>query len=152
MTGNKKLTTAALASLFVLTLSACGGAGGERSGDGEGDEGGASTAVGGGGGTTGSVTGPLMRPGEDCLSCHGFSAAGTVFSGGAGASGVTVTVGGVALASNAAGNFFTQSPITFPAKVSVARNGVTIDMPTPAPSGACNGCHGAAGTPRISAP
>ncbi len=100
----------------------------------------------------GGVTGPLMAAGQDCLSCHTaggaasghpFTAAGTVFdSTGAGANGVTVDVGGVIMTSNAAGNFYTDQPITA-FSASVAFNGTTVSMATPpTPTGACNSCHG----------
>jgi hypothetical protein len=99
-------------------------------------------SCGGTGDTTGG-TGPLMAQGKDCLGCHGFTAAGTVFtSSGAGAEGVAVLVGGVTLTSNAAGNFYTSAPISFPAVVEARSNGTVKRMPSPAPSGACNGCHG----------
>ena len=94
--------------------------------------------------------GPLMSPGKNCLDCHHFSAAGTVYTASGGpADAVTVTVGGVTMTSNAAGNFFTSTPITFPALVQLESNGKITDMPL-APNGACNGCHGGS-TSRITA-
>ena len=59
--------------------------------------------------------GPLMSPGQNCLACHGFTAAGTVYGSatagsGSGLAGVTVELTDanqavVTLTSNAAGNF-----------------------------------------------
>jgi hypothetical protein len=103
--------------------------------------------------------GPLMRPGEDCLACHGgsgearrFSAAGTVFRerGGA-AAGVRigVTIGGRTLATttNSAGNFwFTQA-----GAVSAAEVAGIGPMPEGAGiEGSCNACH--AGDTRLVVP
>jgi hypothetical protein len=93
-----------------------------------------------GGSDESSGEGPLMAAGQNCLGCHQFSAAGTVFSGSAGLSGATVKIGGATLTSNGAGNFFTGAGITFPAQVQVTSGGVTRTMT--APSGGCNGCHG----------
>jgi hypothetical protein len=97
-----------------------------------------------GGADESSGAGSLMAAGQDCLGCHGFSAAGTVFSGSSGVSGVSVTIGGVALTSNGAGNFFTNANITFPADVVLSRNGSTRTM-AQARDGGCNRCHGPGG-------
>jgi hypothetical protein len=105
--------------LAALSLAACGGGG-----DG--------------------ATGPLMRPGSDCLGCHAFAAAGTVFHAdgtGAAGVGVVVTVGGTAhpLTTNAAGNFYLSAAGTVSA-ASVS----TFTMPSGlGVTGHCNGCHGA---------
>lgn len=95
--------------------------------------------------------GPLMAAGQDCLTCHGFSAAGTVFAGPGstrGASGATVVLrsGSTALAtltSNAAGNFYTSQPL--PASFDVE---ITLGADTRTMAGAgkrCNNCHRAGG-------
>jgi hypothetical protein len=95
--------------------------------------------------------GPMMRPGEDCKSCHGFTAAGTVFDTpqarvddgvkGArihltGADGRTVTV-----RSNEAGNFYTKERLALPLRVRVEKGGRSEEMDIPAPDGRCNRCH-----------
>jgi hypothetical protein len=99
-----------------------------------------------------SSTGALMAPGQDCLRCHSFTVAGTVFDvSGGGAEGVIVVVDGVTLTSNAAGNFFTTSSISFPASVEILRQKRVATMPSPAPDGGCNRCHGAS-QPPITAP
>lgn len=101
-----------------------------------------------------------MRPGDDCLRCHGFTAAGTVYaspSAGAdqGIAGVMVAItdknGAVqALTTNSAGNFYTKAAIAFPASVTVSRNGQTVSMAQSLAQGGCNGCHVAG--QRIAAP
>lgn len=142
--------------LSLLALAACGQNTGNIAGTPPGQLGGLAScdaiAGAGGGEDSGGQTGPLMRPGQNCLCCHSFTAAGTVFtSSGAGANGVTVSIGGLTLTTNAAGNFFTSAPITFPASVSVqSANGLRA-MPMQAPGGACSSCHGA-GTPQVTSP
>jgi hypothetical protein len=96
--------------------------------------------------------GPLMAPGEDCLSCHKhFTVAGTVFSGAGdatdgGLAGVVITItdatgAEVQLTSNDAGNFYTSAKMALPlARATVTRDGRVTAM-SGAPSGACNGCH-----------
>ncbi|HET9552491.1 MAG TPA: hypothetical protein VFP50_05940 [Anaeromyxobacteraceae bacterium] len=116
-----RLAPLAAALLAAAALAACGG-----------DDG---------------ATGPNMRPGSDCLGCHGsFAAAGTVFhADGTGAAGVTVhvTVGGTprTLTTNAAGNFYLvgSGAVTAPSLTSGA---TTLTMAS-TPTGHCNGCHGA---------
>lgn len=123
-----------------------------------------------------------MRPGDDCLRCHGgnpggpetgrvesapaFSVAGTVYgapdaNSDAGVGGATVQVtdanGSVLeLRSNSAGNFYTSRAVVFPVQVCVTRDGASGCMVAPAPNGACNYCHSVppnGGAPgRISAP
>ena len=94
-----------------------------------------------------------MAPGQDCIKCHVFSAAGTLFTdAGAAAPAVAVVIGGVTLTSNAAGNFFTTTPIEFPATPEVRSGGSVRRMPQVAPSGACNACHGVGSTSRITGP
>ncbi len=111
--------------------------------------------------------GPTMRPGDDCLRCHGgqtpgtslgetrqaraWSLAGTVYatvdaSVSAGVEGATVHVVDAKgftfdLHSNLAGNFYSAESVAFPLRVCVDRNGRTNCMETPAPHGACNYCH-----------
>src|SRR5580692_11473804 len=93
--------------------------------------------------------GPLHRPGQPCLLCHDgalgdpprFTVAGTVFqTTGARQAAASVTVNlvdvngaSVALSTNAAGNFYatpSQYAPTFPMRVSVASNGLTVQMET----------------------
>jgi hypothetical protein len=111
--------------------------------------------------------GPLMRPGEDCLRCHGGSAGGTEggeteeatpwsFAGtayptvdadaGSGIEGVAVQVTDsagfrVEVHSNLVGNFYSAEHVAFPLRVCVSRNGTVQCMLGPAPHGACNFCH-----------
>jgi hypothetical protein len=124
----------AASAALVLALAACGGSEKAKS--------------------SGS---PLMRPGEDCLSCHhDFTAAGTVFAGsaasGAGLAGATVRIYGaaidndVAVSTNEAGNFYTTQALTYPATVSVTYGATTRGMTAALPSRAgCSAasCHGA---------
>ncbi len=101
------------------------------------------------------ANGPEMRPGENCNSCHHFSAAGTVFSAvdadsSEGASGASITLrdaGGktVAYSSNGAGNFYSEKSLTFPLTASITLNGVTKSMTQPITDGACSSCHAATG-------
>jgi hypothetical protein len=88
--------------------------------------------------------GPLMAPGRDCIRCHDFTAAGTVYAS-AGASqgepGVTVLLDGrVSLTSNAAGNFYTMAALPGSYAVEISKGGVTRTMS--AASGRCSSCHG----------
>jgi len=102
----------------------------------------------GSGGTT-LATGPLMAPGQDCLSCHdgraalAFSAAGT-WGGGAGATVTIVDSGGrtVTLVTNDVGNFYTSERLAFPLTVRVGGE----RMPDPVTYGGCNRCHGPGGS------
>ncbi|MFL5303418.1 MAG: hypothetical protein ACJ79R_24075 [Anaeromyxobacteraceae bacterium] len=95
----------------------------------------------------------LMAPGQDCTACHGFLVAGTIFTdAGQGADGLGVAIGGAALTTNAAGNFYTRARVDFPATAEVRSGDTVRRMPRPAPSGACNACHGVGTTPRISGP
>jgi len=99
----------------------------------------------------GDPGGSTMCPGSDCLSCHGFRAAGTVFA----ADGVT-TVDGASVAltdkngatvnrtTNSAGNFYTSSALAFPLqRVTITKGGATAQM-LDVGAGGCNGCHDAA--------
>jgi hypothetical protein len=109
---------------------------------------------------SGEVTGPLMRPGQDCLRCHSerasvgappWTVAGTVFpergaAADQGVSGVRVLVSdargrSVELTSNSAGNFYTNAPLEVPLRVAIEHAGGRREMPARAPSGGCNACH-----------
>lgn len=111
-------------------------------------------------GETGEVTGPLMRPGQNCLRCHfqdsGFdapiwSAGGTVYpaedsAAQEGVSDVRVILEDdegkvVELTTNAAGNFYTDEPLADLYWVSIEHDGERADMPVPVPAGSCNACH-----------
>ncbi len=111
--------------------------------------------------------GPLMRPGDDCLRCHGGSPGGseglpvrratawslawTVYpsvdaDASAGIEGVDVQVTDAAgfsfvLHTNVVGNFYSAESATFPLHVCVSRNGSTTCMESSSPHGACNLCH-----------
>ncbi len=111
--------------------------------------------------------GPLMRPGEDCLRCHGgssggaegereeearaWSLAGTVYattnaSANAGVEGADIDITDATgfhfqLHSNLAGNFYVADAVTFPVQACVTRNGHRNCMEGGAPNGACNSCH-----------
>jgi hypothetical protein len=96
--------------------------------------------------------GPLMAPGQDCLSCHGeFTLAGTVFpsvdaaadQGLEGLDVVVVPSSGpqFTLTSNAAGNFYTTQAIDFPVRVTITDGMGSAEMMDA--TGACNDCHGA---------
>jgi hypothetical protein len=111
--------------------------------------------------------GPLHRPGQPCLLCHDgslgdpqrFTVAGTVFRTTGtleGAPNVSVNIvdatgAGVSLSTNAAGNFYatpgTYDP-TFPLRINLTANGLTVPMQTLVegngtvePNGACASCH-----------
>lgn len=100
------------------------------------------------GGSAGLATGPLMLPGQDCLTCHDgtqarrWTAAGTWTRPGA-----TVTLAdaagrAVTLTTNQAGNFYTDQPLTLPLTATI--DGVT--MPAQVTYGGCNRCHGPGGS------
>lgn len=116
----------------------------------------------GGGEGAGFETGPLMRPGEDCLFCHGdktdypkaprWSLAGTVFptksaavdEGVEGAVVVISTADGNELSrltTNAAGNFYTSISLPEQYRVAVEYEGERIEMPCTPPTGGCAKCH-----------
>jgi hypothetical protein len=82
-----------------------------------------------------------MKPGQDCLGCHGnFAAAGTVKSATGGISNlaVAITVGGVVqpTTTNSVGNFYVGGS----GLVSAATIGGRT-MAAAGISGHCNGCH-----------
>ncbi|HEY6004527.1 MAG TPA: hypothetical protein VIV57_16755 [Anaeromyxobacter sp.] len=109
--------------------------------------------------------GPLMRPGDDCLSCHDgrgrarrWTVAGTIYDepsapGDAGLRGAEVRITDAegqsfGLRTNRAGNFYTAEPVAFPLTVCVERHGVTSCMEEPVTRGSCNVCHGPQGVLR----
>lgn len=109
----------------------------------------------------GEYTGPLMRPGQDCLSCHSdgagrgaptWSAGGTVYAkadakADEGVAGVDVLLSAPdgtlleKLVTNDAGNFYTALPLPSGFKVALEYQGERIEMPCPPPAGLCNVCH-----------
>jgi len=110
-----------------------------------------------------SEEGGTMLPSANCLAsgCHGsggegprFSAAGTVFAGGASTTGVKgavvtiVSTGGATLelTTNSVGNFYTSAALTPPLTISVSHGGNANSMASTAPSGACGSCHKPAAT------
>jgi hypothetical protein len=110
---------------------------------------------------------PTMKPGEDCLRCHGsgnlrWYAAGTVFLDPKAA--VTDGVQGVeviltdsnnrriSLTSNGAGNFYTAETLVFPLTAEVKRGDKSLKMPDSVPQGGCNSCHTGGDIGRIYAP
>lgn len=106
-------------------------------------------------------TGPLMRPGDDCLRCHSadseypqakrWSLAGTVFphpdspddQGVAGATVVVTSVDGSALllSTNEVGNFYTDAPLAPGFSVAIEFAGARQAMPCSPPAGNCGACH-----------
>ena len=113
--------------------------------------------------------GPLMRPGEDCMACHGesggslppgerrrhakdWTVAGTVFdqaNPAAGIEGAEIAITDAngfhfTLTSNEAGNFYVRNDVTLPLNACVSRNGTTVCQQSPVTSGSCNSCHGLA--------
>lgn len=95
-----------------------------------------------------------MRPGENCLACHGnFRAAGTVYASVSagpceGIPGATVRITDsqptvVTRTTNSAGNFFVTQALVPPLQIVVTAGGQTVQMAS-APSGACNSCHDSA--------
>ncbi|RME52542.1 MAG: hypothetical protein D6795_06600 [Deltaproteobacteria bacterium] len=82
-----------------------------------------------------------------------FTAAGTIFrdlQGSAPAVGVSIEITDadgnvIQLTSNAAGNFFTEEPITFPASVVARKGDQEMIMSIPVPQGGCNTCHACSG-------
>jgi hypothetical protein len=113
-----------------------------------------------GGEAPGVPHGPLHRPGQPCLLCHGnFSVAGTVFVDPTNrnpAAGVTVNLtdsqGHVfSDTTNAAGNFFVRpaqfTPV-YPMKVALQYDGMTVNMTADVGrDGACAMCHSDPVTP-----
>lgn len=101
--------------------------------------------------------GPLMAPGDNCMTCHNgskapkWTVAGTVYSSPTdsalmGVDGVQVVITDAAgkkltLTTNAAGNFYSRDSVTFPISAEVTRNGKTQKMSQTVPTGACSSCH-----------
>jgi len=95
-----------------------------------------------------------MLPGQDCMACHRFRAAGTVFAtraagcNGTGIAGARVElmdrtrVVRLAFVTNAAGSFFTRSapPLPYTARVT-SPGGVVTEMTVPQFDGDCVHCH-----------
>ena len=116
-------------------------------------------ACGGDGGTPSQPSNPTVsshNAGRDCLQCHGFSLAGTVYrDDGAAYPGAVVRVTTqpegegdvvVSLTADGSGNFYTSQPVSWGdglyADVAGA-SGTRRPMVASVPSGACNSCHAA---------
>jgi hypothetical protein len=98
--------------------------------------------------------GPMMRPGSDCLGCHGggrsegearrWTVAGTGFDAwtGQGHQVAIVDADGksFSLHTNEAGNFWSAEPVTVPLQVSI--DGAAMSAPVAALDASCNRCHG----------
>lgn len=164
-----------LVAFAMLGATACG-----SGGDGEGGEGNGSatvddsTCASGTRWAGGNEESNLMHPGGACISCHAqagegphYAIAGTVFADLGektdcfGVAAVNVEVTGsdgktLTLPTNAAGNFASSGPVSFPVQVKVTRGAESRVMLSPVASGDCNGCHTASGEQgapgRISAP
>jgi hypothetical protein len=118
-----------------------------------------------GGGNPGTPTNPSApsrsshNAGRDCLQCHGFTLAGTVYRGDgsiypgavvrltsqpAGSGDVLAT-----LTTDASGNFYTDEPVSWGGGLyaDVQGSGARQPMTQPLTGGACNSCH--AGQDRI---
>jgi hypothetical protein len=114
-----------------------------------------------GGETPGVERGPLHRPGEPCLTCHGgigpashqFSVAGTVYivrggsDPGVGAQVQIEDITGTffTATTNAAGNFYVPVEVwqpTYPTQLQVSLGGLSEQMNTHVGrDGSCAGCH-----------
>lgn len=109
-------------------------------------------------------TGPDMRPGAACNSCHGYTIIGTIYptvheptncNGVNGSTGTRVVVTGangatVTLTPTGAGNFFSNAAVSMPFTARVTSNAGTRAMVGTLTSGNCNSCHtqnGANGAP-----
>lgn len=105
-------------------------------------------------------TGPMMRPGQNCLRCHvangqasnkPFSVGGTVYAAADanacdGAAGVTIRVTDstgkkVSMVSNEVGNFWSLERLTQPLNMEAELGGRIVTMPVTAPTGGCALCH-----------
>ena len=98
-------------------------------------------------------TGPTMRPGDSCASCHNFFG-GTVYptaheptlcdgeNGGAATVVITDAKGTVTtLQVNSVGNFYTTSQIATPFHAKVVNGSKERDMVAAQTDGSCNSCH-----------
>jgi hypothetical protein len=102
-----------------------------------------------------TATSASHNAGRNCLDCHSFTVAGTVYKsdGAAVAPGATIRLTSKAdatvavdmtLTADGSGNFYTSSRITFGSGLTVASVGGTGSartMSTSVTSGACNSCH-----------
>jgi hypothetical protein len=92
--------------------------------------------------------GPMMKPGSDCLECHGggeedarrWTVAGTWSGQGRQVSIVDAAGKSFSRHTNQVGNFWTSEPVTFPLRVSV--DGVAMPNAVNAADASCNRCHG----------
>lgn len=157
MAMNKRMSLSFAFLLAALTgpLSACGGGV---------DPAGANAVAGcEAASATALTTGASMLPGRACINCHKtggqaaeqpFTVAGTVFAGfgdacdKGGVAGATVEIlnasGSVqlTLTTNAVGNFYSESMVTFPIRARIKATGKTTqEMSTPQQSGNCATCH-----------
>ena len=94
--------------------------------------------------------------GRNCLSCHSFGAAGTVFKTGASTANTAATVrlttapdgGGTVVATlktDGSGNFYTQQGVGYGSGLYAdvaGSSGARVAMKAAVTSGACNACHG----------
>ncbi len=95
--------------------------------------------------------GPMMKPGEDCLECHGggggeedavpWTVAGTFGHEGSAIAIRDATGWSFTLTANQAGNFYTRESVSFPLTVAVDGQA----MPGSVTYGGCNRCHGSGG-------
>jgi hypothetical protein len=114
-------------------------------------------ACGGGGDTPSNPSDPVRtshNAGRDCLQCHGFSLAGTVYrDDGSVYPGAVVRLttqpgGGsevvVSVTADASGNFFTNEPVSWGDGLytDVQGTGARRLMEATVTGGACNSCHG----------
>jgi hypothetical protein len=115
--------------------------------------------------TRGDHGSAVMNPGRACLACHAanhgpaFTIAGTVYptghepdlcDGAGDASSASITVTGadglaVTLTPNAAGNFYSATPLKLPLQARISYQGRERAMSVGQASGDCNGCHTQAG-------
>ncbi len=95
--------------------------------------------------------GPMMRPGADCLECHGggggeedavaWTVAGTWTGEGLHVSIQDAAGKSFTLRTNQAGNFYTREAVQLPLTVAVE----AAPMPGQVTYGGCNRCHGSGG-------
>jgi hypothetical protein len=131
------MAAGALAAVMALSVLACGGSSSSSP-----------TAPSG-------ITSSSHNAGRNCLSCHGFTAAGTAYKSdgttthpGATVRLTTASGGGgtvvAALTADASGNFYTSSSINFGTGLFVTATGTggaVTPMGSAITSGACNNCH-----------
>ena len=101
------------------------------------------------------------NPGQDCMGAchnHGFTLAGTIYSGGATLSGASITIKDATnntfdMVSQANGNFYTINALVYPITIvaSLCPNVATMSAPMTVKAG-CNSCHGGGAQPRIHLP